>query len=206
MAKRKHKKATAKRHKASKGNLGKPKSLPAQGIIPPERNQELVSLLMKHQRRIFSYIFTMVPNREDAEDLLQETCLTICEKFVDFKEGTNFLAWACQIAFWKVRAARKKYATAKVIFNQDLMDTVSETMVEMAKELDVRHESLNACLQKLNERDRTMIITRYEPGCNAQTASEVCGRSIQATYKALSRIRKVLYDCVTFEWAIRDNV
>ena len=132
-----------------------------------------------------------MPNRADAEALLQETCLTICEKFVDFKEGTNFLAWACQIAFWKVRAARKKYATAKVIFNQDLMDTVSETMVEMAKELDVRHESLNACLQKLNERDRTMIITRYEPGCNAQTASEVC-RSIQATYKALSRIRKVL--------------
>lgn len=203
MAKRKHRNAAAKRHKASKG---KAYNHPEHGIIPPERNQELVGLLMKHQRRVFSYIYTMVPNREDAEDLLQETCLTICEKFTDFKEGTNFLAWACQIAFWKVRAARKKFATAKVVFNQDLMDTVSETMVEMAKELDVRHESLNACLQKLNERDRTMIITRYEPGCNAQTASEVCGRSIQATYKALSRIRKVLYDCVTFEWAIRDNV
>ena len=184
----------------------KPFNHPEHGIIPPERNKELVGLLVKHQRRIFSYIYTMVPNREDSEDLLQETCLTICEKFTDFKEGTNFLAWACQIAFWKVRAARKKYATAKVIFNQDLMDTVSDTMFEMTKELDVRHESLNACLYKLNERDRTMIITRYEPGCNAQTASDACGRSIQATYKALSRIRKVLFDCVTFEQAIRDNV
>lgn len=194
------------RHKSKK----KPKSKKAlvsanQGIIPPERNKELVGLLMKHQRRIFSYIFTMVPNREDAEDLLQETYVTICEKFVDFKEGTNFLAWACQIAFWKVRAARKKFATAKVIFNQDLMDAVSETMGEMAQEMDVRHEALGACLRKLNERDRTMIMTRYEPGCNAQTASDVSGRSIQATYKALSRIRKVLYDCVTFEQAIREN-
>jgi RNA polymerase sigma-70 factor (ECF subfamily) len=179
---------------------------PEHGIIPPERNKELVSLLMKHQRRIFSYIYTMVPNREDSEDLLQETCLTICEKFTDFAEGTNFLAWACQIAFWKVRAARKKFATAKVIFNQELMDTVSDTMFEMAKELDVRHESLNACLQKLNERDRIMIMTRYEPGCNAQTAYDVCGRSIQATYKALSRIRKLLFDCVTFEQAVRDNI
>ena len=202
MAKNSNRNKTTGKQSKSK----KPFNHPKHGIIPPERNKELVGLLVKHQRRIFSYIYTMVPNREDSEDLLQETCLTICEKFTDFKEGTNFLAWACQIAFWKVRAARKKYATAKVIFNQDLMDTVSDTMFEMAKELDVRHESLNACLYKLNERDRTMIITRYEPGCNAQTASDVCGRSIQATYKALSRIRKVLFDCVTFEQAIRDNV
>ena len=191
---------------SSKRKNAKPVIHPQHGVIPPERNKELVGLLMKHQRRIFSYIYTMVPNREDSEDLLQETCLTICEKFTDFVEGTNFLAWACQIAFWKVRAARKKFATAKVVFNQELMDTVSDTMFEMAKELDVRHESLNACLQKLNERDRTMIMTRYEPGCNAQTASDVCGRSIQATYKALSRIRKLLFDCVTFEQAVRDNI
>ena len=87
---------------------------------------ELVQLLMKYQRRIFAYIHTLVPSRSDAEDILQEACLTICEKFDQFESGTNFYSWACQIAYWKVRAARKKFATSKVVFNQDVLDVVTE--------------------------------------------------------------------------------
>jgi len=80
-----------------------------------ERSSELVQLMMKYQRRIFAYIHTLVPSRSDAEDILQETSLTICQKFSDFKTGTNFYSWACQIAYWKVRAARKKICHIKGI-------------------------------------------------------------------------------------------
>ena len=91
---------------------------------------ELVQLLMKYQRRIFAYVHTLVPSRSDAEDILQEACVTICEKFDQFELGTNFYSWACQIAFWKVRAARKKFATSKVLFNQEVMEVISETRLE----------------------------------------------------------------------------
>ena len=64
-----------------------------------ERRKQLVALMTQHQRRIFSYIYTLVPDRYDAEDLLQETSLVICEKFDEFKPGTDFVAWACQIAY-----------------------------------------------------------------------------------------------------------
>ena len=73
----------------------------------PDRSTELLQLMMKYQRRIFAYIHTLVPSRSDAEDILQETSLTVCEKFKDFELGTNFYSWACQIAYWKVRAAEK---------------------------------------------------------------------------------------------------
>ena len=66
-----------------------------------ESRKQLVALLTQHQRRIFAYIYTLVPNRTDAEDILQETSLIICEKFHDFKPGTDFVAWACQIAYWR---------------------------------------------------------------------------------------------------------
>ena len=78
------------------------------------RSAELVQLMMKHQRRLFAYIYTLVPSRSDAEDILQETSLTICEKFKDFEIGTNFYSWACQIAYWKVKAARKKSLHPKI--------------------------------------------------------------------------------------------
>ena len=34
-----------------------------------------MALMTRHQRRIFSYIYALVPDRYDAEDLLQETSL-----------------------------------------------------------------------------------------------------------------------------------
>lgn len=168
-------------------------------VPDPDRSSELVQLMMKNQRRLFAYIYTLVPSRSDAEDILQEASLTICEKFSDFKSGTNFYAWACQIAYWKVRAARKKYATSKVLFNDELMEVISQTRVEMEEELDHRHGALSVCLQKLNERDRQMVLTRYESGQNVKAAAHVSGRTVQSTYKALSRIRKVLFDCVSLE-------
>jgi len=167
-----------------------------------DNSAELVQLMMQNQRRIFAYIMTLVPSRTDAEDILQEASLTICEKFSEFKIGTNFYSWACQIAYWKVRAARKKFATSKVVFNEEVLEVISQTRVELEEELDYRHGALSRCLQKLNERDRRMVLVRYESGHNVKAAAQACGRTIQGAYKALTRIRKNLYDCVNLEVAL----
>jgi RNA polymerase sigma-70 factor (ECF subfamily) len=162
-----------------------------------DRQKELVSLITRHQRRVFSYIYALVPNRHAAEDLLQETNLVICEKFAEFRPGTDFVAWACQIAYWRIRNARQKFARSKVTFNQDVLDAVSATAASMAGEVDARHEALEYCLGRLHPRDREMMLTRYEPGCGVAEAARRSGRSMQAAYKALARIRKLLFDCVT---------
>lgn len=162
-----------------------------------ESRKRLMALMTRHQRRIFSYIYTLVPRRPDADDILQETSLVICEKFDEFEEGTDFVAWACQIAYWRVRYARQRFARAKVFYNQDVLDAVAKTAGEMTVELDARHEALQNCLQKLAPRDREFLLTRYEPGCGVSEAARRSGRTITAAYKALTRIRKVLVDCVT---------
>jgi RNA polymerase sigma-70 factor (ECF subfamily) len=159
--------------------------------------KRLMALMTRHQRQIFSYIYVLVPNRSDAEDLLQETSLVICEKFHEFKEGTDFVAWACQIAYWRVRYSRQKFARSKVVFNQEILDVVAQTAGEMAEELDERHEALGICLQRLHPRDRELLIRRYEPGGSVEEAARRSGRTLQTAYKALTRLRKLLLDCVT---------
>ena len=162
-----------------------------------DRNKQLMLLMTQHQRRIFGYIYTLVPNRTDAEDILQETSLVVCEKFAQFKVGTDFAAWACQIAYWEVRRARQKFARAKVVFNQEVVDAISETAVELAPERGARHEALARCLQKLHPRDRELLLTRYEPGSGVELAAQRSGRTLETAYKALARLRKLLLDCVT---------
>ncbi len=169
---------------------------------PLDRNKQLMLLMTQHQRRIFGYIYTLVPDRHDAEDILQETSLVVCEKFEQFRPGTDFAAWACQIAYWEVRRARQKFARAKVIFNQKVVDAVAETSAELAPQATARHEALAKCLQKLHPRDRELLLTRYEPGSGVEAAAQRTGRSLEAAYKALARLRKLLLDCVSHQLSL----
>jgi RNA polymerase sigma-70 factor (ECF subfamily) len=164
-----------------------------------DRTKELVLLMTQHQRRIFSYIYALVPDRHAADDILQETSLVICEKFGEFRTGTDFVAWACQIAWWRVRAARTKFSRSKVVFDERVLQAVASTACELLPEQDVRHEALARCLQKLNPRDRELVITRYESG--VEEAARRTGRSMVAAYKALARLRKLLHDCVSTQLA-----
>src|SRR3954447_14854001 len=133
-------------------------------VTDVDRNKQLMALMTRHQRQIFSYIYTLVPRRHDAEDLLQETSVVICEKFNDFREGSDFVAWACQIAYWRIRYSRQKFARSKVLFEQEIVDAVAKTADEMEEELDDRQEARGRCLEKLNPRDRELLMVRYERG------------------------------------------
>jgi RNA polymerase sigma-70 factor (ECF subfamily) len=162
-----------------------------------EDRKRLMALMTRHQRQIFAYIYTLVPDRHDAEDLLQETSVVICEKFDEFTPGTDFVAWACQIAWWRIRYARQKFARSKVVFDDNVLEAVAHTAMTIREELDERHDALAGCLQKLSPRDRELVLTRYEPGCGVAEAAQRSGRSMDAAYKALNRLRKLLHDCVT---------
>src|SRR5439155_20451179 len=166
-----------------------------------ESRKRLMALMTRHQRQIFAYIYTLVPDRHDAEDLLQETSVVICEKFDDFVPGTDFVAWACQIAWWRIRYSRQKFARSKVIFDDDVLEAVARTAGVMREELDERHEALHGCLKKLPARDRELVLTRYEPGSGVAEAAKRTGRSMDAAYKALNRLRKLLHDCVSDQMA-----
>jgi RNA polymerase sigma-70 factor (ECF subfamily) len=151
-----------------------------------DSRKRLMALMTRHQRQIFAYIYTLVPDRHDAEDLLQETSLVVCEKFGEFRAGTDFVAWACQIAWWRIRYSRQKFARAKVVFDDVVLAAVAQTA---------------GCLKKLAPRDRELVLTRYEPGSGVAEAARRSGRSMDAAYKALNRLRKLLHDCVTNQLA-----
>jgi RNA polymerase sigma-70 factor, ECF subfamily len=172
------------------------------GQSDADSSKRLMLLMVQHQRQIFSFIYSLAPDRHDAEDLLQETSLVICEKFAEFKPGTNFLAWACQIALWRVRAARQKFARSKIMFDDEILERVAQTSANLHVELDVRHEALERCLQKLPVGEREFVMARYRSGGSVAEAAKRSGRSLVATYKALGRIRKLLLICVNRQLAM----
>jgi len=157
----------------------------------------LFRLLLENRHRMYGYIFSLVRNRADAEDLLQETSITLWEKFDQFDPETDFIPWAFRVALWKVKNFHRKQGRSKITFSDELLELIANRYESLEPRLGRRREVLQDCLEKLNHADQEFILSRYEPGANAQTAAEHSGRNIQAAYKALARIRKRLHACVT---------
>lgn len=160
-------------------------------------SEEFVQLFSRNQRRLFLHILALVGNPDDAEEILQETNVVIWSKYSQFKLGTNFIAWAFQIAKFEVLAYRDKKRHSKLRFSDELIGVIAEESEESQDELDVRRSALQECLKKLRPQDRELIEQRYEPGNRGNSVAESIGRPANSVYQSFSRIRKTLFECVT---------
>ena len=176
----------------------------ASGIPPddPEgtsKGKLFLAQFLKAERRIFAYILTLLPHRADAEDLLQQVSLIMWEKFDAQAPPEDFAAWGCRIAYFKIRDYRRTLRRSRVIFSDTMLDRVAQSLADRALELrlDERHEAMVRCLEKLHRRDRVLLSERFKEGATARSAAECVGMSVDAFYKALARLRRLLDDCVT---------
>ncbi|MDA1014530.1 MAG: sigma-70 family RNA polymerase sigma factor [Planctomycetota bacterium] len=161
---------------------------------PP--SDEFVQLFTLTQRRIYLFILAQIPNPTEAEELLQNTNLVIWSKYHQFKLGTNFFAWACQISRFEVLKYRERKSHEKLRFNDDFVQWVADEAEENADLLEMRRQALGQCLNKLRSRDRELIQMRYAPGESGKSIAEFLGRPCNSVYQSLSRIRQVLGECV----------
>src|SRR5262249_4389015 len=148
-------------------------------------------LFLQNERRLYAYIFTLLPNRADADDILQEASLVMWDKFDDDNPPADFAAWGCRIAYFKVLDFCKKRQRSRVCFSQALLDRLAETAIEQAAalQLEERREALSGCIEKLRPRDRDLLTQRFADGATVQSAAAHQGRSVDAVYKSLAKIR-----------------
>jgi RNA polymerase sigma-70 factor (ECF subfamily) len=171
---------------------------PTDGPAPhaPDRSKRFLLLFLQNQRPLYAYILTLLPHRADADDVLQDTSLTMWDKFDAAEPPTDFLAWGRRIAFHKVLDFNKKSHRAQSRLSQLFLERVSASAAQDAALFDARREALARCLEKLGERDRDLLTRRFADGATTQSTSEHLGRSIDAVYKRLAKIRHGLFECV----------
>src|SRR5262245_24173472 len=165
----------------------------------PAKSKLFLRQFLQNERRLYAYILTLLPNRADADDVLQEASLVMWDKFDERQPPDDFAAWGCRIAYFKVLDFYKKSQRSRVRFSQEMLERVAETAVEQAGslQLDARREALAGCLEKLSPRDRDLVARRFTEGATVQSTAVQVGRSAEALYKALAKIRQALFDCVT---------
>ena len=161
----------------------------------PKASVEFVTFWGLHARQVFSYVYSLVGNRNDADDVFQETCITLIEKFEDFDPATSFSAWACRVAYFKSLnhlQSRRSHAH----LDAEVLEAIDGTLRRSVLEDDFRFEALAECLSQLPAKDRDIIDLRYRKELPVEAVARKIGRTASAVYKSLSRIHTSLRECV----------
>jgi RNA polymerase sigma-70 factor, ECF subfamily len=159
-------------------------------------SEAFVRALVAHQDSIYAYLLTLVPTREVARDLLQDTCVKLWSKSDDFVQGSNFLAWACRVAYFTVLAYRRDRARERTVFGNSILEKLAEVSQQQVEESPRRAVALDDCLSTLSPAQRKLILDRYGPDGSVAKLAADSGRSANGLAVTMHRIRQALMDCV----------
>lgn len=147
------------------------------------------------QSRLYAYILTLTGDREQARDVLQECNLVMWSKADEFEPGTNFIAWAFQIARYQVMAARQKVARDKLVFDDDILEGMADIFDE-EENFDARQVALGQCVEQIAPNHRNLLHIRYSDGLSVKEIASRVDKTANAVAKVLHRTRIALMDCI----------
>lgn len=170
-----------------------------------ERQILFSELLARHRSELYGYIFAVVRNWGDADDLFQAVCLVLWSKFESFQPGTNFFAWARQTAKNRVyKFLRRKQEPDFV--NEELLETLTTIAI------DTKHGWAELCLMALGDcrtqlaaADAELLDLHYGQGFGTRQIAGRLSRNQAGVCRALNRIRRWLFECIQREIARQER-
>jgi len=163
-------------------------------------NQSAFSeLVRRYHQRIFNTIYALVSDRDDADDLTQETFIRAYRSIAGFQGRSQFYTWLYRLGIncWKDWIKSPKHPSN----HQDLDDYVEgreELDKQPTESADRRVENrelndlLSRVLQELPEEYRTTVVLREIEGLGYEDIAETLECSVGTVKSRLFRARTQL--------------
>jgi RNA polymerase sigma-70 factor (ECF subfamily) len=154
-------------------------------------------LLHRTRGHIFGYIYSLVHNQADAEDLFQETAIHLWSKFDEYDPDKDFGRWATQFAHFTVLNFVRVNRRRQRFFSEELLERITRIhQQEETEQSAARAEALDTCFERLPETDRQLVESCYAGNHTMKQVALEKRRTVAAVYQAMSRIRRILLSCV----------
>lgn len=157
---------------------------------------EFAALYSRVHLDLLRYILTLLPDRHQAEDVLQETARLLWHKFDQFDQERPFLPWARKFAYFEVLKHRKKYAIRTKYFADELIETIATERIEKDEMFEAGREALNDCMASMDEKSSELLIDRFSRGIALKELAARQNRTANSLYLVMHRIRQKLIRCV----------
>jgi len=164
--------------------------------VPDASQYELFSdLLRQNYRRLYAFIYSLVRDFSDTEELLQETSLLLWQKFDEFDPQSNFGAWSCQVAkFTVLNFLRKESHRAR--FSDTFQEHLLTIAATPAPADEPWRDALEHCVDALPADQREMLWDFYRGTKTVESIAAEQAREPQGIYGSLHHIRRKLLECM----------
>jgi len=156
--------------------------------------------LDRYDRQVYTLIFRIVGNKEDAEELTQDVFMKAFRSLNSFKRESKFSTWLYRIAYNTAISETRKRKQEVLSFDESRITNVSEEDVNnVIGNIDNTEqiEMLETALMILPTEERALILLFYMQEKSVEEIAEISGLSISNVKTRLFRIRKKLYVLLT---------
>jgi RNA polymerase sigma-70 factor, ECF subfamily len=165
-------------------------------LMDLNHSEQCAALWTAAQPTVTAFVRTLMPDFQQAEEVLQRVAVMLVRKFSEYDPQRPFAAWAIGFAKNEVLYYRRQRAHDKHLFNDELVEKIAVTYEQLVEEVDPIHEALGQCVEELQGRSRRVIELRYSRGLNS---GEIAGKmklSSGAVRVLLHRVRGALRECI----------
>lgn len=153
----------------------------------------MIAIISPYKNKMFRYAYSIIGNRFEAEDIVQEAMIKVWKKREKFEVIDNKEAWVITIvrnlAIDKVRA-RKKKQTSDIDEYFHISDNAPSPDVRLEQRDAVK--KVGEIMSTLPEMQREIITLRDIEGYTYQEIADIMGLKVDQVKVYLFRARKVL--------------
>jgi RNA polymerase sigma-70 factor (ECF subfamily) len=181
-------------------------------VLTPEEEMVLIAtiqagqsakfeiLVENYQRRIYATLLAMLGNRQDAEDITQDTFITAFRKIKQYEQRSSFYTWLHRIAFnLAIDLQRKQKRTTKKCVGDQLLETQesSESQASTPDAITIAKETgqlVQLAMSRLEPERRNIIALRDLQGLDYSDIAAMLDLPLGTVRSRLHRARLELKD------------
>lgn len=162
----------------------------------PERYAEIIE---RYQTKLFIYLYRLIGDREEAEDILQDVFIKTYRNLNSFDTSRKFSSWIYRIShneavnYIKRKSLRRFIPWEDITATKDKLEMSSvEEGVDKAWMRKETNQEIDQAISRLSFKYRQVLVLRYYSDKSYEEISEILGRPVNTVGTLINRAKKKL--------------
>ena len=151
-------------------------------------------VIVFYEKQVFNLALRMIKNREDAEEVAQDSFVKAYKRIRSFKGNSKFSTWLYRITY--NNCLNKISANKRLAYTEELEDDkMGNSLIDhgMKQLLDAeRKDFIQKALGKMSPQESTLLTLFYQNECELQEIEKITGINKNTAKVQLHRARKRL--------------
>jgi len=165
-------------------------------------NNKFEVLLQNESKKLYNYLLKILRNKEDAEDILQETFIAFHKKMNSVKES-SYKSYLFRTAYHKaLNLIKKRNAKNKLVTNYQEMEHFED---KQSKNNQQQKELIKDALSQLKPEEALLIELQFYQKMNYKQIAETLETTQSAVDSKLVRAKKKLIKIINEQKKMQEN-